>query len=169
LIKYEIRATDITLKYLEEMPDKLVKRVHECIGVWALNVQRAVLSKVGGGLLKSRSGKLYAAIARGTRTVHEPARGRIVGIVGLKNADKGTYIAAGANEYGASIAARVIEARDRRALKFQVGNSNVFAARVQLPNITVPERSFMRSSLEQMKPQIIAAIDKAANLEDKVV
>ncbi len=41
-----------------------------------------------------------------------------------------------------------------KALAFLVGGKQTFAARVNLPAITMPERSYMRSSLAEMAEQI---------------
>jgi hypothetical protein len=41
-----------------------------------------------------------------------------------------------------------------KALAFAIGGKQVFAARVNLPAIAMPERSYMRSSLAEMAGQI---------------
>lgn len=165
MIEWQIKEKELVLRHMEELPDKLVARVDRAVGTMTLALLRVVVGKLSGGAINSKSGKLLAAVRRGTYKVHEPARGRIVGVVGVKGADKQTMIAAGVQEYGASIAARVVEARDARALKFQLGGADFYRGKVQLPNITVPERSFLRSSLEQMRPSIQAAINDAAQIE----
>ena len=41
-----------------------------------------------------------------------------------------------------------------KALAFAIGGKQVFAARVNLPAIAMPERSYMRSSLAEMADEI---------------
>ena len=47
---------------------------------------------------------------------------------------------------------------NKKALAFMLGGKQVFARRVQHPPIQ--ERSFMRSSLEEMRPGIIAGLEE---------
>jgi hypothetical protein len=41
-----------------------------------------------------------------------------------------------------------------KALAFAIGGKQVFAARVNLPAVTLPERSYLRSSLAEMAGEI---------------
>ena len=51
--------------------------------------------------------------------------------------------------------------RNRGALAFAVGGKQVFAARVNLPAIAMPERSYMRSSLAEMGDEITDGLSEA--------
>ena len=48
-----------------------------------------------------------------------------------------------------------------KALAFLVGGKQAFAARVNLPAVTMPERSYLRSSLEEMADEIREGLSEA--------
>jgi hypothetical protein len=48
-----------------------------------------------------------------------------------------------------------------KALAFAVGGKQVFAARVNLPAVTMPERSYLRSSLAEMAEEIVEGLSDA--------
>ena len=48
-----------------------------------------------------------------------------------------------------------------KALAFAVGGKQVFAARVNLPAVTMPERSYLRSSLAEMAGEIAEGLSEA--------
>lgn len=163
MIEYHVHDDRLTLKYMEQLPDKLVARLDRAIGVQTLALSRVAIGRLSG--LKNPSGKLVAAVRRGTYKVHDKAKFRIVGVVGVKGADKQTMIAAGVQEFGASLPARVLEARDQRALKFQIGVADFYRKSVQLPASTIPRLSFLRGAMAQLKPAIQAAMNDAVQIE----
>ena len=48
-----------------------------------------------------------------------------------------------------------------KALAFAIGGKQVFAARVNLPAVTMPERSYLRSSLAEMAEEIVEGLSDA--------
>jgi hypothetical protein len=48
-----------------------------------------------------------------------------------------------------------------KALAFLAGGKQAFAARVNMPAVTMPERSYMRSSLAEMAGEIRDELDGA--------
>lgn len=48
-----------------------------------------------------------------------------------------------------------------KALAFVVGGKRAFAARVNLPAVTMPERSYLRSSLAEMAEEIAEGLSGA--------
>ncbi|MFZ3310179.1 MAG: hypothetical protein WA280_12510, partial [Xanthobacteraceae bacterium] len=58
------------------------------------------------------------------------------------------------HEYGGMIPPHQIMPDKADALAFLVGGKLAFAARVNLPAIAMPERSYMRSSLAEMADEI---------------
>jgi hypothetical protein len=48
-----------------------------------------------------------------------------------------------------------------KALAFATGGKAVFAKRVNLPAVTMPERSYLRSSLVELAVDITAAMSEA--------
>jgi predicted GNAT superfamily acetyltransferase len=49
-----------------------------------------------------------------------------------------------------------------KALAFLVGGQQAFAARVNVPKVTMPERSYLRSSLAEMADEIRDGLIEAA-------
>jgi hypothetical protein len=66
------------------------------------------------------------------------------------------------HEYGGTIPAHTILPQSARALAFPWRGQPRFFKRVQLPAVAMPERSFMRSALDETAPEIQAAIEAAA-------
>ena len=58
------------------------------------------------------------------------------------------------HEYGGAIPPHQIVPDKAKALAFILGGKQAFAARVNLPAIAMPERSYMRSSLAEMADEI---------------
>jgi phage gpG-like protein len=58
------------------------------------------------------------------------------------------------HEFGGAIPPHQILPDKARALAFLVDGKQAFAARVNLPAVTMPERSYMRSSLAEMADEI---------------
>jgi phage gpG-like protein len=58
------------------------------------------------------------------------------------------------HEFGGTIPPHEIVPDKTKALAFLVGGKQAFAARVQIPAVTMPERSYMRSSLAEMADEI---------------
>jgi phage gpG-like protein len=65
-------------------------------------------------------------------------------------------------EYGGKTSAHEILPVKAQALAFVIGGVQRFARRVEHPGSLIPERSYLRSSLEDMKGEILAALAEAA-------
>ena len=65
------------------------------------------------------------------------------------------------HEFGGKTAAHEIVAKNGQALAFMMGGKQVFFKKVNHPGSTMPERSFLRSSLGEMKDEIIGGIREA--------
>jgi hypothetical protein len=68
---------------------------------------------------------------------------------------------AGALEFGASIPAQLIAAKNGQALAFTVGGRQVFAQQVMHPAFVLPPHSFLRSALADLAPDALATLDDA--------
>jgi hypothetical protein len=64
-------------------------------------------------------------------------------------------------EFGGTIPPHEIVPDKAKALAFAVGGKQVFAARVNLPAVTMPERSYLRSSLAEMTEEIVEGLSDA--------
>ena len=65
-------------------------------------------------------------------------------------------------EYGGKTSAHEILPVKAQALAFVIGGGQLFARRVEHPGSLIPERSYLRSSLEDMQREILAALAEAA-------
>jgi len=108
--------------------------------------------KLSGQVLKNRTGTLRRSI-----TAHPPAStGTVItGRVGT-NIEYATI-----HEFGGKTAAHDIFPKRGRALAFNWKGKDVVFAKVRHPGSTMPERSFMRTALNEMKPEILAEFEKA--------
>lgn len=109
-------------------------------------------NKLGGQVLKAQSGRLRAAL-NGDVTING------TDIVGRAYVDDVPYAAL--QEYGGTTRPHAITAVNARALKFFVGGTERFAKTVQHPGSVMPERSYMRSGLEDRSINIIGGIRDA--------
>ena len=103
--------------------------------------------------MQSRSGALAASIAAEVAADGED----IVATIG----SSGVKYAA-IQEYGGQTAAHEILPSKAAALAFVIDGATRFARRVEHPGSTIPERSYLRSSLGEMSDQIIAELSSAA-------
>lgn len=110
-----------------------------------------VSEKLSGQVLQHRTGKLAGSIRVAlAETSGDRVVGSVQGAGGV--APYGRY-----HEYGTTSEYEIVPTR-AKALAFQIGGSTVFARRVQHPPIQ--ERSFMRTGLQDMKPQIVEGLQR---------
>lgn len=115
-----------------------------------------VADKLTGQVLHVRSGTLGRSITyRLTDSLHT-----LLGTVGTN------VRYARIHEYGGVIHLPAMVPRRARALRFEIGNAVVFAMRVRAHDVTMPERSFLRSALDDRKPDILRAL--AGTIRDQV-
>ena len=65
-------------------------------------------------------------------------------------------------EYGGKTSAHEILPAKGDVLAFVAGDGQHFARRIEHPGSVIPERSYLRSSLEDMNDEILAALAGAA-------
>lgn len=133
------------IKYLETMPTKLRPELRKRVEILSIVLQSHVKqNKLSGQALNRRTGTLSRSIARRV----EADASSVQGIVGT-NIDY-----AGIHEFGGKTKPHIIEAKNAAALRFTVGGKTVFAKRVNHPGSKMPERSFLRSSLADLRSRI---------------
>lgn len=115
-------------------------------------------AKLSGQVLKAVSGRLRASIYGRVY----PAQNRITLSVG----SRGDVPYAGIHEYGGQTSAHTILPTKGRVLAFYMGGARRFAASVNHPGSTMPERSYLRSALAEktaaMTISVTEAVVKAA-------
>ncbi len=106
--------------------------------------------KLSGQVLNALSGDLRASIVSEASVDGDD----VVGSVG----STGDVKYAAIQEYGGKTAAHEILPSKAEALAFIVGGALRFARRVEHPGSVIPERSYLRSSLEEMTDEIVEVL-----------
>ncbi len=114
-------------------------------------VDKVRSDKLSGGVLTSRSGALAASISADI-AVDGAGVTASVGSSGVPYA--------AIQEYGGKTAAHEILPTKAQALAFVAGGALHFARRVNHPGSAIPERSYLRSSLAELGPEIEARLDR---------
>ncbi len=138
---------------LAEMPERIRISLAEKAAVLVDQLEAKVRQKLDGGVLNTRSG----ALARSIVTVIEDAPAGI----SVQIAASGDVKYAAIHEFGGTIPPHQIIPDKARALAFAIGGKQAFATRVNLPAVTMPERSYLRSSLAEMAGEIRDAMTGA--------
>ena len=147
--------TSKAIVWLSAMPEKVHQKVRNAVDKLTILLQNRVRGqKLAGQVLKYHTHHLQQSIQRRV----EDSATSVVGIV-FNNKALAPYGAI--HEYGGVIPAHEIVAKKAQALAFLWNGKMSFFKKVQIPNVTMPERSFLRSSLSDMQGQIIADLKQA--------
>ena len=148
-----IEGLDVLAARLEAMPGKLAAALGEEAARLGEELRAAVEQNLSGGVLQQRTGRLAGSI---DVSVQRSGTG--------VSATVGSDVPyAAIHEYGGVIPAREILPTSARALAFPWQGRERFFKRVELPAVQMPERSFLRSALAAMAPEIRAAMAAAAS------
>lgn len=141
-------------KRLHAVPERVRGALRDTVGRLVLKLQRRVMQdKLSGQVLKVRTGTLRRSIDQRV----EVTDGGVVGLVST-NVKYGRAL-----EYGSTQPVtvkqhlRTVKQAWGRPLAAPVTATVKAHQRMQ----RVPERSFLRSALRDMQPEVIAALDKA--------
>jgi phage gpG-like protein len=141
-------ATDRLAVLPQTVAARLAQEVERLGGVLRDRVER----NLSGAVLQQRSGRLAGSIAVDIERSGLAANATV--------SSDAPYAAI--HEYGGVIPAHTILPQSARVLAFPWRGRQRFFKRVQLPAVTMPERSFMRSALDETAPEIRAALEAAA-------
>ena len=136
---------------LGAMPEQVKQELARTVSTLSQELRETVQRKLSGEVLQRRSGRLASSIA-----VDLVQNG---GTIGASLSSDVEYAAI--HEYGGTIGAREVLPQAARVLAFPWKGQQRFFARVELPSVTMPERSFLRSALDEMAPEIEAALEQA--------
>lgn len=142
-------ADGLSLRFAQ-IPAALKAALGSAFADLAAELQNSVSAKLDGGVVTSRSGALAASLFAAAEETSAAA-----GI------DLGAAPYGAALEFGASIPAQLIAAKNAKSLAFVVGGQTVFAKRASRPAITLPPHSFLRSALAEFEPQAVARLGEA--------
>ena len=126
------------------MPGGLRSGILRTVTRLGFQLQANVQRKLSGEVLKVRTGTLRSSI----NTKIQQSSTSVTATVGTN------VKYAAANEYGAVTPPHQILPKRGRALAFEWKGSQVFFRSVQHPGSKIPERSFLRSALDEMRPLI---------------
>jgi phage gpG-like protein len=138
---------------LAELPDRLRETLSVKANMLAGALQAKIQQKLSGAVLNQKSGALARSIVA---TVDDSSAN-----VSASVAVAGDIKYAAIHEFGGVIPPHEIVPGKAKALAFVIGGKEVFAARVNLPAIAMPERSYMRSSLAEMADEIAEQLTEA--------
>jgi len=110
--------------------------------------------KLDGAVLSARSGALKASIAAQIAGAGDDVEATVGSFGDVKYA--------AIQEYGGKTPAHEILPDKAKVLAFVANGATHFARRVAHPGSVIPERSYLRSSLEEMRDEIVAALAGAA-------
>lgn len=110
--------------------------------------------KLAGGVLNARSGALAASIAADVSADVDSVRASV--------GSNGDVKYAAIQEYGGKTGAHEILPTKVEALAFMVGDAVRFARKVEHPGSLIPERSYLRASLDEMSGEIVSTLAEAA-------
>ena len=129
------------------MPDRLRAALAEKVDALAQSLFAQVVDvNLSGGVLRAQSGALRDSIRIQTSQQD--------GFVGADIFSDGDVPYAAIQEYGGKTAAHEILPDKARVLAFVVNGKQVFARRIQHPGSQIPERSYLRSALEEQGDDI---------------
>ena len=111
-------------------------------------------NKLSGAVLNPGSGTLRDSIAASVTADSD-------GVLASVGSESGVKYAA-IQEYGGKTSAHEILPVKGDVLAFVAGDGQRFARRIEHPGSVIPERSYLRSSLEDMKDEILAALASTA-------
>jgi phage gpG-like protein len=131
---------------LAAMPERMQAALLAKANALAAELEAKVQQKLAGGVLNARTGALARSIVT---MIDESSAGVSVSI-----ATSGDVKYAAIHEFGGIIPPHEIVPDKAKALAFAIDGKQVFAARVNLPAVTMPERSYLRSSLAEMTDEI---------------
>jgi phage gpG-like protein len=130
---------------LAAMPERMRQALSDKANAIAAALLDKIQQKLAGGVLNTKSGALAHSLVA---TIDDASAN-----VTVRIAASGIKYAA-IQEYGGTTPPHQIVPDKARALAFAIGGKQVFAARVNLPAVTLPERSYMRSSLAEIADEI---------------
>jgi phage gpG-like protein len=137
---------------LDAAPERVRDALADKANGLAAALQAKIQQNLSGTVLNQKSG----ALARSIVTTIDDASTD----VRVTLASSGIKYAA-IHEYGGVIPPHEIVPDKAKALAFLVGGKQAFAARVNLPAITMPERSYLRSALVEMADEIRDGLSEA--------
>lgn len=141
---------------LKSIPEDMRRRLRVAVVRDTKELAALVRGKLSGTVLKVRSGRLLRSIKNEMVENANTIYGRVY--------SRGVPYAA-IHEYGGRTKPHLIVPKTAKALHFMVGGQHVFAARVNHPGSKIPQRSYLRSSLAEIRDKALHDIREAAEVK----
>jgi phage gpG-like protein len=152
MIQVSTAGLDAEIGRLGALPQSMAARLAQEVERLGDVLRERVERNLSGRVLQRKTGRLAGSIAVAVERSGLGASATV--------SSDAPYAAI--HEYGGTIPAHEILPKSARALAFPWRGQQRFFKRVALPAVTMPERSFMRSALEETAPEIRAALEAAA-------
>jgi phage gpG-like protein len=136
---------------LAALPGVVTQALAQTVAELSAELRDVVERKLSGEVLRQRTGRLAASVAV---DLHQDGNA----VAATLSSDV-EYAAI--HEYGGAIPAHEVLPRSARALAFPWKGRQRFFKRVEIPTVTMPQRSFLQSALAEMTPTIRAALADA--------
>lgn len=154
MIGIQVVGADRVIARLGEMPGKINTAAKSSLDAWATELAGYIKAdKLSGQVLNRRSGRLSASVHPVTEQTSSSISGGAGGGAGVPYAK--------IHEFGGMIPAHQIVAKNAQALSFTVDGIKRFAKSVQIPDVQMPERSYMRSAFKEEAPRGIEMLRAA--------
>jgi HK97 gp10 family phage protein len=153
MITVELVGDKELVAKLNFLPDKLRRALARKLTASALTMVANVKRKLSGTVLNVRTGNLRDSIEY---TLNESATSVEAKVFSGKSVKY-----AAIHEFGGQTSPHDIYPAKAQALAFMMGGKQVFAKVVHHPGSKIPERSYMRSTLGDMREEIIEGMNDA--------
>lgn len=152
-LSVELRGESDLIARLTAAPNKVRSSLYTAVLKLTLQLEDKVKQKLSGDVLNVVSGTLRRSI---THSVEQTSKG----VVG-KVYSSGDVPYARIHEFGGTTQPHEIVATKAQALHFVWNGKEVFFKRVHHPGSVIPERSYLRTSFEEMRPLMAPALKDA--------
>nr|DAQ42893.1 MAG TPA: virion morphogenesis protein [Caudoviricetes sp.] len=154
MLKMEFIGGDVLVAVLRSYGDKVQTAIVQSVGRSALRLQREVMqNRLSGQVLNVRAGNLR-------RSIHQRVTNTGSAVIGEVN----TNVRYGkAHEYGftGTVNVKASLRQVRQAFGRPLKSPRYVQVRAHSRNVRLPERSFLRSALRDMKPMIETDLQKS--------
>jgi phage gpG-like protein len=155
MLSISVDGLDALQARLDAYPAALADRLAEKASALADSLADKVkFEKLAGEVLNAGTGALSASIAAEISSDSEDISATVGSYGDVKYA--------AIQEYGGRTAAHEILPDKAQTLAFLAGGAMHFARRVEHPGSVIPERSYLRSSLEEIAPDIESSLSATA-------
>ena len=154
MLSIQVSGDTELIARLQKMPTAVHNALVRKVTMLAYELQKKIRTeKLDGQVLNKRTGALQSSIfVEVTETSHS--------VQGKVAAGKEIPYAA-IHEYGGQTKPHIIVAKNAEALHFYMGGKEMFLKSVNHPGSKMPVRSYMRSSLSEMRFEIIEGMTDA--------